>query len=85
MDGIVLRRDQPVRLRPRLTQVAISTTNLLLTATDLTPGLTNHLEMSTSLAPVEWSVRSSFLATGYTTTITDSATNTSAFFRLGVP
>jgi hypothetical protein len=85
MDGIVLRRNQPVALPPRLSQVALSTTNLLLTVTDLTPGLTNELHRSPSLAPVDWSVRSRFLATDYTATITDAASNASGFYRVAVP
>ena len=85
MDGIILGRNQPVAIRPRLSQIAVSSTNLLLTATDLTPGLTHELHRSPSLAPVNWSVRSSFLATGYTATVTDSATNASGFYRLAVP
>ena len=85
MDGIVLRRDQPVVIRPRLSQVAVSATNIVFTAIDLTPGLTNELQMSSSSALTDWQVRSSFLATNYGATITDSATNASGFYRLVVP
>jgi hypothetical protein len=85
MDGIVLARAQPVAIRPRLSQVAVSATQLLLTATDLTPGLTTELQRSPSLAPVDWSVQQTFLATGYTATLTDSITNATGFYRLAVP
>jgi hypothetical protein len=85
MDGIVLARTQPVPIRPRLSQIAAATTHVLLTASDLTPGLTNELQRSPSLTPVEWSVRTSFLATGYMATIADSATNAGGFYRLSLP
>jgi hypothetical protein len=82
LDGIVLRRDRPAPLRPKLSQISVSETNLVLTATDLTPGLTNELQQTRSLTPVDWSVRLSFLATGYTATLVDTATNADAFYRL---
>jgi hypothetical protein len=85
MDGIVLARNQPTPIRPRLSQISASATNLILTATDLTPGLTHELQRSPSLTPAQWSAQTSFWATGYIATITDLATNASGFYRLAIP
>lgn len=85
MDGIILARNQPVSTRPRFGNIELTATNLLLTATNLTPGLTHELQRSSTLAPSDWSVQSTFIATDSTATLRDAATNTSGYYRLVVP
>ncbi len=85
MDGIVLRRTQPTAVRPRLGQALLSMTNLLLTGVDLTPGLRHELQRSPLLDPADWSPCATFLATSYSATISDPATNRLGFYRLAIP
>jgi hypothetical protein len=85
MDGILLARDQPTPIPPRLSGILPSASNVILTAADLTPGLTNELLRSPTLTPAGWTVSQSFVATAYTATVTDPATNGTNFYRLSVP
>ena len=85
MDGIVLARERPTPIPPRLNGVQRSATHAVLTATDLTPGLTHELQRTPTLTPPGWTVSQSFVATDYTATVTDPATNGTSFYRLCVP
>jgi hypothetical protein len=85
MDGIVLARERPTPIPPRLNGVHRSATHAVLTATDLTPGLTHELQRTPTLTPPGWTVSQSFVATDYTATVTDPATNGTSFYRLCVP
>ena len=85
MDGIVLARNQSVALHPRLSQVAVAGTNLVLTSTDLTAGFTYELQRSPSLTPLAWSVRRTFLADSYSTNLTEPLLRSGGFYRLVAP
>lgn len=85
MDGLLLAREKPVPLPPRLGQITRSLTNVVLSATDLTPGLTNELQRSPTLLPGDWAPAQSFFPTGYTATVTDRVSTKEAFYRLYVP
>jgi hypothetical protein len=85
MDGIVLARDQPVPIPPRLSQIALSPTNLVLAVADLTPGLTHELQYSQTLRSNDWGITQTFLPTGYTATVAEPARASPGFYRLHVP
>ena len=64
--------------------VAHSPTSVLLSATDLTPGLPHELQRSATLLPGQWTPAQIFAPTGYTATVTDSPAGMDAFYRLRV-
>jgi hypothetical protein len=86
MDGIVLRRDNPVVMTPRFQRVGVDAGQVLLSLTNLTPGLTNELLRTTDLHSGSWQSRTAFQAQGFTTDLSDGpVTNQgAAFFRLHV-
>jgi hypothetical protein len=85
MDGIILAREKPVPVPPRISEITHSPTNVVLAAADLTPGLTHELETSPTLAPSDWGVTQTFVPTGYTATVTNPAGAGRTFYRLHVP
>ncbi len=85
LDGIILKRDQPVALRPTLRVVDCSPAQCVLAAEDLTPGFTNELQTTGDLASTPWQTLTQFQATGSSVNITNGfSPQTNALFRLRV-
>jgi hypothetical protein len=85
MDGIVLRRTQTAAVRPQLRHVALASTNVVLEAAGLTPGVTAELQMAFALAPNSWSARSRFIPDTDGATLTEPMPSVAAYYRLVIP
>ena len=83
MDAIVLQRDQPVISRPRLGATSVSSDQIALSATNLTPGFTCTLERSAA-STAGWQPIQSFSPLGFSTNLQDTLPSGGggAFYRL---
>jgi len=84
MDGIILQRDQPVLARPGFGTARLLADGLVMTATNLTPGVGYALERTTNLGAVAWLPIQTFQLLGFSTNLTDSLPRTrgAAFYRI---
>ena len=86
MDGIILSRDVPVVLAPRFQRADIMAGQLILSVTNLTPGLTTELLHTTNLGSGPWQSLMTFQSLGFTSEIPGMAvTNIGpSFYRIRV-
>jgi hypothetical protein len=84
MDGIVLQREQPVLAQPGFGAVRVAQGELVMTATNLTPGYGYTLERTANLLATSWVPLQSFRTLGFSTNLADalSATPAAAYYRL---
>ena len=84
MDGIVLQSGQPAFASPFFSSVSLLPGHLLLTATNLTPGLSFSLQKSSDLTSNGWQTLQSFQTTGFFTNFQDNLApnHGSAFYRI---
>src|SRR5664280_1096009 len=84
MDGIILQRDQSVVEPPNFSFIAFQTNSILVTVTNLTPGLTWNLERATRLNNNSWQSIQSFQTLGFSTNLVDalSPTRPNAYYRI---
>ncbi len=84
MDGIMLQTDQPAFASPFFGSVSLFPDHLLLTVTNLTPGLSYSLQKSSDLASNGWQTLQSFQTTGFFTNFQDNLTTNhgNAFYRI---
>jgi len=84
MDGILLQRDQPVLSRPGFRRATVSQGQLLMTATNLTPGYEYSLEKATDLLSPSWAALQSFRTLGFSTnlSVTLPPAPAAAYYRL---
>ena len=85
MDAIILQRDQPVISRPRLGAVSVSSSQVVLSATNLTPGFSCTLERGADLV-FGWQAIQSFSPLGFFTNLLDTLPSNGggAFYRLRI-
>ncbi len=84
MDGIILQRDQVLLARPAFAVARMVANTLVVTATNLTPGVGYALDRSTNLATAAWEHLQTFQTLGFTTNLTDSLPRPqhAAFYRI---
>ncbi|MGD0815280.1 MAG: LamG-like jellyroll fold domain-containing protein [Verrucomicrobiota bacterium] len=84
MDGIVLQSDQSTFASPFFDSVSLFPDHLLLTVTNLTPGLSFSLQKSSGLTSNGWQTLQSFQTTGFFTNFQDNLApnHGSAFYRI---
>ena len=84
MDGIILQREQPLLGRPGFGGATLAPGQLLLTATNLTPGFGYVLERTTNLLSPSWRTVQSFHPLGFSTNLTDSLppTQSGGYYRI---
>jgi len=86
MDGILLQRDTPVAPPPRIRQARLSANQMILTVTNLTPGVLTELLQSASLSSHDWHPCQTFQPFQSETKVTaDISTNQErAYYRIRI-
>jgi len=84
--GVILRRAMPVVPAPRFQRTNVGSGRVLLSVTNLTPGLTNELLQTTNLSSGAWQTHTTFQSLGVVSEVSDPlATNQErSFYRLRV-
>ena len=84
MDGIILQRDQPLLARPGFEAARVAGDAVVLTATNLTPGVVFLLERTRSLGTNAWASLQSFQTLSFSTNLTDSLSSPpgAAYYRI---
>jgi hypothetical protein len=84
MDGIVLQRDQPILARPGFAAARATSSGVVLTVSNLTPGVSFILERGATLEPATWVPVQSFQPLGFTTNLSDGSpmSRSVTFYRI---
>ena len=72
MDGIILQRDQPRPIRPKINRLDRSQDAVRISVSDLTPGVTNELQRACNLSSPDWLPAARFISAESGTNLWDT-------------